>query len=45
MMEHIMMGAAGDNVYGIDLPITNSLTQYYIYAENNNIGGIFTSKS
>ncbi|WOI22920.1 CotH kinase family protein [Nonlabens ulvanivorans] len=38
-------GAAGDNVYGIDLPITNSLTQYYIYAENNNIGAFSPARA
>lgn len=31
-------GAAGDNVYGANMPITNAVTQYYIYAENNTIG-------
>jgi hypothetical protein len=31
-------GAAGDNVYGASLLISNSYMQYYIYAENNNIG-------
>ncbi|GAL76037.1 hypothetical protein JCM19275_2169 [Nonlabens ulvanivorans] len=39
------MGAAGDNVYGIDLPITNSLTQYYIYAENNNVGAFSPARA
>lgn len=38
-------GTAGDNVYGIDLPITNSLTQYYIYAENNNIGAFSPARA
>lgn len=31
-------GAAGDNVYGATIPVNNITTQYYIYAENNNIG-------
>ncbi|MEL7534472.1 MAG: CotH kinase family protein, partial [Bacteroidota bacterium] len=31
-------GAANDGVYGVDLTIENTYTQYYIYAENNNIG-------
>jgi hypothetical protein len=31
-------GAAGDNVYATIIPINNITTQYYIYAENNNIG-------
>lgn len=31
-------GAANDGIYGATLEITNALTQYYIYAENDNIG-------
>lgn len=31
-------GAANDGVYGADIIISNAFTQYYIYAENNNIG-------
>ena len=31
-------GAANDGVYGTDLEITAAFTQYYIYAENQNIG-------
>lgn len=31
-------GVANDNVYGVSIPITSVFTQYYIYAENNNIG-------
>lgn len=31
-------GAASDNVYGVDIPVNSSLVEYYIYAENNNIG-------
>jgi hypothetical protein len=38
-------GAAGDNIYGVDLPITNSLTQYYIYAENNTIGAFSPARA
>ena len=31
-------GAANDNAYGVELEITSTLTQYYFYAENNDIG-------
>ena len=31
-------GAANDGVYGFDLTMTNLSIQYYIYAENNDIG-------
>lgn len=31
-------GAANDNVYGTDLTVNKSNTQYYIYAENDNAG-------
>jgi hypothetical protein len=31
-------GAAGDNIYGASIPVNGITTQYYIYAENNNIG-------
>ncbi|MCF8247059.1 MAG: CotH kinase family protein [Saprospiraceae bacterium] len=31
-------GTANDGTYGVNLTIENSFTQYYIYAENNNIG-------
>lgn len=31
-------GAAGDNVYGNAIPVNGISTQYYIYAENTNIG-------
>ncbi len=31
-------GAAGDGVYGVDMDITNFFMQFYIYAENTNIG-------
>lgn len=31
-------GAAGDKVYGVQLALQSALTEYYIYAENNNAG-------
>ena len=31
-------GAANDGVYGVDLTISYTTTEYYIYAENENIG-------
>ncbi len=31
-------GAANDGIYGVSIAITNSFTQYYVYAENDNIG-------
>ena len=31
-------GMANDGVYGVDLEIEGTLTQYYIYAENNDAG-------
>ncbi len=31
-------GAANDGVYGATIFLTNAFTQYYIYAENSNIG-------
>jgi len=31
-------GAAGDNVYGASVLMSNSFLQYYIYAENDNVG-------
>jgi hypothetical protein len=31
-------GAAGDNVFGISLPVNSSYMHYYVYAENNNAG-------
>jgi len=38
-------GAAGDNVYGVDLTITNDYTQYYVYAENNSIGAFSPARA
>lgn len=31
-------GAAGDSIYGVSFPINGVTVQYYLYAENNNIG-------
>ena len=31
-------GAAGDNVYGASINVSNVFMQYYVYAENNNVG-------
>lgn len=31
-------GAAGDDVYGVDIPVTTFAVQYYIYAENATAG-------
>jgi hypothetical protein len=31
-------GAAGDNVYGASILVSNIFMQYYLYAENNNAG-------
>ena len=31
-------GAAGDDVFGADLPIESALVEYYLYAENTTIG-------
>jgi hypothetical protein len=31
-------GAAGDNIFGAEMQISSTITQYYIYAENNTIG-------
>jgi hypothetical protein len=31
-------GAAGDNVYGASIPVNDVAIQYYIYAENTNVG-------
>jgi hypothetical protein len=31
-------GAAGDNIYGVNLTPERGATQFYIYADNNNIG-------
>jgi hypothetical protein len=31
-------GAASDNVYGASINVSNVFMQYYVYAENNNVG-------
>jgi hypothetical protein len=31
-------GTAGDNIYGASVNVNNTFIQYYIYAENNNVG-------
>ncbi|MFK7781749.1 CotH kinase family protein [Psychroserpens sp.] len=38
-------GNANDGVYGVDLSITAEFTQYYIYAENNNIGAFSPARA
>src|SRR5690606_32662758 len=38
-------GSANDGVYGVDLAITDVYTQYYIYAENNNIGAFSPARA
>ena len=38
-------GAANDGVYGADISITEEYTQYYIYAENNDIGAFSPARA
>jgi len=38
-------GAANDNVYGADLTISNIYMQYYIYAENDDIGAFSPARA
>ena len=38
-------GAAGDNVFGADVIINDSYMQYYIYAENSNIGAFSPARA
>lgn len=38
-------GAAGDNVYGASVTVTNAYLQYYIYAENNTIGAFSPARA
>lgn len=38
-------GAAGDNVFGTDVIIDASYMQYYIYAENSNIGAFSPARA
>ena len=38
-------GASGDNVYGTDVTIDDAYMQYYIYAENSNIGAFSPARA
>ncbi|WP_407556827.1 CotH kinase family protein [Winogradskyella sp. 4-2091] len=38
-------GAAGDNIYGVNVTIDNAYMQYYIYAENSNIGAFSPARA
>lgn len=38
-------GAAGDNVYGASIPVNNVAIQYYIYAENTNVGSFSPARA
>jgi spore coat protein CotH len=38
-------GASGDDVYGVDITIDESYMQYYIYAENTNIGAFSPARA
>jgi spore coat protein CotH len=38
-------GAAGDNVYGVSIPVNNVAIQYYIYAENTNVGAFSPARA
>ena len=38
-------GASGDNVYGTDVTIDDAYMQYYIYAENANIGAFSPARA
>ncbi|WP_229792640.1 CotH kinase family protein [Ulvibacter litoralis] len=38
-------GVAGDDVYGVDVTLTNDYTQYYVYAENNTIGSFSPARA
>ena len=38
-------GASGDNIYGVDVTIDDSYMQYYIYAENSNIGAFSPARA
>ncbi len=38
-------GAANDNVYGIDVVIDSANLQYYVYAENSNIGAFSPARA
>ena len=38
-------GASGDNVYGLSIPVNSAAVQYYIYAENTNIGAFSPARA
>lgn len=38
-------GTAGDNVYGVALTISDAQTQYYVYAENDDIGAFSPARA
>ena len=38
-------GTSGDNVYGIDITIDSDYMQYFIYAENDNIGAFSPARA
>ena len=38
-------GAANDNVYGVSIPVNSAAIQYYIYAENTNIGAFSPARA
>ena len=38
-------GAANDNVYGASIPVNNVAIQYYIYAENTNVGAFSPARA
>lgn len=38
-------GAAGDNVYGTSISVNNVAVQYYIYAENTNVGAFSPARA
>lgn len=38
-------GAAGDNIYGASVTLTNAYLQYYVYAENDTIGAFSPARA
>ena len=38
-------GGSGDSVYGVSIPVNNVAIQYYIYAENTNIGAFSPARA
>ncbi|CAH8281593.1 putative secreted protein (Por secretion system target) [Mariniflexile fucanivorans] len=38
-------GSANDNVYGVSIPVNDAAIQYYIYAENTNIGAFSPARA